>query len=176
MKQPEPNKLFLLFVSLFIFFTNASGKQVLIMDSTVVHEITVPQSIIEEYRADEDFQYSDIVIAPGFFDRILRWLSEIPGIQYLVGSTPIVIYIILGIAFIVLLFVLLGSKFQGIFIREGNGAGINITESEISEHIQLDKLLDESIKKRNYNLAVRYLYLILLRQLNQKKLIKLPTG
>jgi len=72
--------------------------------------------------------------------------------------------------------VIFRSRLQGIFLAGSNEYGQGIITSEISEDINLDKLLSEALAAKNYNMAIRYRYLILLKDLHQQKLIQYQPG
>jgi hypothetical protein len=170
-------KFLIFFILLILAFQgDAAGKQVLKQDTVSVQKIEVPTSDINNFKQSSSFQYSHASASPGFLERFLLMLSDWIGYRFLVRAAPWLLYSVLVLAFVVLIIVLFRSKFQGVFLSNRDDRGLNITGSEIADHINFDELLNEALKQKNYNLAVRYLYLILLRRLNQKKIIDYSLG
>jgi hypothetical protein len=140
-----------------------------------VQKIEVTESLFDEYKNNKSFKYIEKSYAPGLLERILLMLSEWIGFQFLATAAPWLLYTLLFLAFVVLVIVLFRSHFQGVFLRDKK-EGINITRNEIDESVNFEELLSDALARNNYNLAVRYLYLILLRRLNTLKLISYKPG
>lgn len=170
-------KYILLSLFFCLFFANqkTAGNQPVLKDTVEVQKIKVTETVLDEYRNNKSFQYIEKSYAPGLLERLLLLLSQWIGFQYLATAAPWLLYTILILAFIVLILVLFRSHFQGIFLHDKK-EGINITRNEIDESVNFEELLNDALARNNYNLAVRYLYLILLRQLNTLKLISYKPG
>lgn len=168
--------VFLLFVFILLIQNYTAGKQSVLTDTVSLQKIDAPLLSLSKFKENNNFQYDRATAAPGLVQRLLMSLSEWLGFRYLARLSPLLVYLILFVAFILLIIVLFRSKFQGIFVKNPEENGLNITGSEIADHINFDELLTDAVRQKNYNLAVRYLYLILLRRLNQKQLIIYKPG
>ncbi len=131
---------------------------------------------IKDYKNDKDFIYTEKAKRPTtFWERILRWLSDILKIIFDdKGIAPyvrnILIFLILGFVVIKLL----GLKYQTIFFRSRKSkTQIDFeTYDEDIYKIDLDKEINDAINLGNYNKAVRYLYLKLLKLLTINEIIE----
>lgn len=177
MKRFLPNKYWLLgFLFSFIIICNVEGKKAIIHDTVQIRQLTVSENTLNDFRSDSHFKYKTVLVNPNYIERFFRWLSQFRAFQLLFYISPKVWYGLLMAAFILLLVVIFRSRLQGIFLTDSNYDGLGLISSEISEDINLDKLLSEALAAKNYNLAVRYRYLILLKNLNQQKLIHYQPG
>lgn len=166
----------ILLVSFHIFSLGLHGKQQPTKDTTSLKRIEVPSDAFDKYLENKDFKYKPVQASPNFLERLLLWLSQWFGFQYLMGAAPWIMYTLLLIAFLILVVVLFRGRLQSIFFVNRVDKGIPIHDSEISDTIDFDALLKRAYADKNYNLAVRYFYLILLRLLNQKNLITYKLG
>jgi hypothetical protein len=171
------NKIWLLallfcFVSVF----NAEARKSVIKDTVWLKQLSVSENTLNDFRSDSHFKYKTVLVNPNFLDRIIRWLSQFRAFRMIFNISPNIWYGLLIAAFVVLLMVIFRSRLQGIFLAVSNDYSLGLKTSEISEDINLDKLLSEALAAKNYNLAIRYRYLILLKNLNQQKLINYQPG
>ena len=149
-------------------------------DATVV--VRVPsQESIDKYNADKTFQYEEEDRSLGLMERLVWWLLEklfdnINYSQVQDTTTSIWNYVIIPLAILIILLVILkflGVNFSGIFGRKAKSIDLGFqVGSEDVNSSQFDILFAQALESKNYRLAVRYLYLKALQQLNDLQLIK----
>lgn len=168
---------FTIFFILFIAFEgNAAGKQQLKHDSVSMQRISVPAASLDKLKKHHSFKYTHPTASQSFMSRFWMWLNDLYVFRMISGMTPWLIYSMLILAFAVVIVVLFRSRFHGVFIRNKADSGMYISGHEISENINFETMLHEALEQKNYNLAIRYWYLSILRTLNQKKLITYRPG
>lgn len=115
--------------------------------------------------------------------RFIQWLLEL--LQKLFGAFGIdippstlvfleyTIYVLMGALVIFLLVrVFVNEKFSAIFSKKAKSiVDIDLAEHHI-ESIDLDALMNDALKDKDYRLAVRYQFLKILKLLSQKNLIE----
>lgn len=130
-------------------------------------------------RQNPNFDYSREKIQknPNWIQRLKKWLNDLffqsintKGKRAVWEWMLYLFCIVMGV-FVVMK--LLGADISTLFyskrkyqMSEGNGEDIQIDDP------QLDKFIQEAIQNQQYNLAVRYCYLKMLRQLQQKDWIR----
>ncbi len=130
---------------------------------------------MDAYKNMDEYKYDTYVAPESLWDKFLKWfLSLFEGF----GIQPNVIkYSFIGIGILLLLFIvlkLIGIKPSGLFIIQNDPkvTQLNFKQSEDDIYNQdLDDLLQLSIRNNAYREAVRILYLICLRHLDQTKRI-----
>ncbi|MCD7973569.1 MAG: DUF4129 domain-containing protein [Candidatus Azobacteroides sp.] len=156
-------------------------EPVQITKETEVELRTPSQASIDKFNQDEHFQYEEETYSPGLLMRFLMWLLEkiLPSIQYdevAQVSTNIWEYVIIPLAVLIILIVIfkfLGVNFSGIFGRKAKAIDIRYEVGQEDVRISpFDQLLEEAMNARNFRLAVRYLYLKTLQELNTRELIE----
>lgn len=152
------------------------GNQKLVPDTASIQKIEVPVNTFEKYLGDKDFEYKQVKVLPNFLERLLLWVSQWFGFQFVMDAAPWVMYSVLLIVFLILIVVLFRGRLQSVFLLNRVDKGLSVHDSEISDSIDFDVLLKKASEDKNYNLAVRYLYLILLRHMSQKELITYKMG
>lgn len=143
-------------------------------NSNISVERDFPDNLRDKYTGD-DFEYienktpeskpkqdNSSPILEAIFKAIVFFLQTI--FPFLLGA--FVLYLILKFAF--------GFDFKG-FRKKSKE--ISITEKLLQEDediadLDLEALLNNAIKENNYRLAIRYYYLLILKQLSVKKIIK----
>lgn len=154
----------------------ASGKHALKLDTASLEQIKIPEKTLEKFRNDSHFAYTTVHFSFNWFEKLKMKIKSRINIQFVSLSIRNIIYAILIIAFVILMVVLFRSKFQGVFMKTIDDSDFHYNRSEIEDNIAFETLLAEALKMKNFNLATRYLYLMLLRLLNQKKLIEYKLG
>lgn len=104
--------------------------------------------------------------------------KEKEGINWLMNLTPetvkIIQWILFGILFSILLFLILKLLGVNPFYRKADRNKINISLDEIEENLDtaaIDPYLYEAIKTKNYKLAIRLYYLMIIQRLALKEKI-----
>lgn len=166
---------------LFFFFiflalqVHAAGKPAL-KDSVSLQGMDQPRSELDHFRQDKNFKYSNPLPGSSFFSKLFRAIEEWYGFRILAKTAPLLFYLLLFLSFVLLIVILFSSRFQGVFIRNQHELSPGILNNEIAENIDFNALMEDAARKNNFNLAVRYLYLSLLRLLDKKQLITYASG
>lgn len=141
---------------------------------------------LEKYKSDKHFDYSENTVAkdPTLIERLFNWLSRqflrflewIFGAKYAKGIFGNILmaipYIIVGILLFLLIKFFLKVNSNSIVSNASNKPVVSITEDEaLIKHKDLLKLIQQAIDQKNYRLAIRFYYLNILKQLEDKKLI-----
>lgn len=140
---------------------------------------TVPIQKIEKYRQNNDFKYIKQAPAIDFWGIVLKWLLVFLETVFSDnGVAPYIRYtvIILVIAFSISK--IFGSNFSGIFIKNKKTTkenGFNYGNDDIHK-IDFEKEIKNAIKNQNFRLATRFLYLKLLKVLNEIEYISWQPG
>jgi len=181
---------FLLFVSSFAFATPQDSTKVAAPvviqydEDSEVTPISFEKSKIEDYKDDNAFNYEEIT-EENWWTRFKKWIGTLWGdfIQWLFGDveagTFLALFIqilpylfLLGcIAFVIWLVIKLnpGSKIlasqetPGVFFSE---------EEQIIKSKDIKKLIQKALENKDYRLAVRYYYLLILKRLTDAELIE----
>lgn len=141
---------------------------------------------LEKYKTDKDFNYEEENVnkEPTFIERVFNWLGRqflrflewIFGVKYAKGLFASILsalpYIILGVVLFLLLKFFLKVNLKSSSVISKNNPTVSITEEEeLIKSKDISKLIEHAIQQKNYRLAVRYYYLNILKQLENKELI-----
>lgn len=155
-------------------------------DQELITQKKFDKNNLEKYKADKDFDYSETVEVkePTLLDRILNWIGRqimrflewIFGVKSAQGIFKTILlvlpYIVAGIVLFLLLKFFLKVNSNSIISANNNKSVVSITEEEeLIKNKDLAKLIHQAIEQKNYRLAVRYYYLQLLKNLEEKELI-----
>lgn len=148
--------------------------------------IIFDKDIISEYRENEEFNYLDpIQEEAGWWSQFKNWIGNIwhQFWEWLLGDyqgsgfwsfiIDILPYLIIAgiIAFIVWLFIKLNPEFT-IFKNKDTPRVFFTEEEEIIKSKNIQALIDKALEKKQYRLAVRYFYLLVLKNLSEASLIR----
>jgi len=150
--------------------------------------LKIPDISIEAYTDNPDFNYVTLTqenVIAQFFNwlknKIKYWLNKL--ISWLIGqkkAKTVVKWIIKSMPYVgIIIFVYLIFRFlldvDLIRTKKANKPFKNkvyINEEErLIKDENIENLLEKTIKEKNYRLAVRYYYLLILKQLNESGLI-----
>lgn len=146
-------------------------------------EVKLPsEDNLNDFRTKSDFDYTTEVVpsesigvipSESILDRIIDWfLRTIDSLFSNEGFAPLIRWAIIAglVVFIVLL--LMNVKIQSLFYRNRKQDSLFIASEEMNlSKTDIDELIKNEIQNKNYRLAVRYLYLKLLKILNDKEII-----
>lgn len=175
--------LLLQMVLLILLLCNAlaqdSTATALPVDSSSVVDIRLASpDDINAYSDDPDFNYeTDIVSGPTLLQRTLFWLFE--KLDLIFGNTigGIFLRVFFILIFIGVIILLINQFLQGNFSSAFSGksaskkVGLNL-ESEHIEVVNLDALIEEALRKKDFKEAVRYTYHKALQLLNENEIIQ----
>lgn len=131
---------------------------------------------IEHYRAQSEYQYQVDTEAFSWWNKFWSWILS--HIRISDGTLSFVGWTILALAVLAILFIiirLLGIPIKGLFVfsRSTKVAQLKFGQTNIDlEKRKLDDLLNVYIDNQAYREATRVLFLLSLRLLNRKGLIK----
>ena len=184
----------LLVISIFLFFSAESHSQdslqgnlppVIVYDSDeALSPLELDESIIDDLKNDDDFDYTELEASETWLEQFARWLGELwdsfwrwllgdyEAIGILAFIIRILPYIIIAglVIFVIWLFYrmnpgarLLKSKEQPeVFYTE---------EEEIIKSKNISELIQKALEAKNYRLAIRYYYLLVLKKLSKAEII-----
>ncbi len=140
---------------------------------TVVTEIS--EEKLNKYKEDKNFNYklkkpdntSMWELFMHYLKKILRTIFSNNGV------TPYIRYAVAALILAVAGFLLYKSNLRTLFVANGsiNNNQIEYCEANINEE-NLDNKLKKAIEKHNFRLAIRFYYILLLKNLNNQELIK----
>ena len=166
--------MFLIFNSAFSYQTIAQSKQTQ-NDEIIVYP--VPENKIENFRNDNDFKYIEKESPVNFWAIIWYYFQKF--LAYIFsneGAVPYVRFAVLTILIILIVIRLFRADFSGIFGRnKKSSVALSYLDEDI-RGINFDKEIDKAISRQDYRLAIRYLYLKLLSNLDSKGFIDWLPG
>ena len=147
-----------------------------------VRQITHGQ--LEIYEGDPDFDYDLVETEITWWDNFTSWLGNLIlrffewlfGAEKAIGFFSVFLRLLPYVLIVILLFLLikffLSVNARTLFYAKKNKATVALTEEEqIIKNEDIDELIQKALKKGNYRLAIRYYYLLILRQMGDKGLI-----
>jgi len=166
--------IFIILITI-ILNTNLLSANNIIYDSTTF-EVRIPEdSQLEKYRNDPEFKYDrEVKKEATIWNRIINWLLEkFFKLFSNSGAAPYVRYIIVGILIALLIVKILNTDFQSLFIKSKKQIKIDygISEQDLNK-INIDEMIEKSIKNQDYRLATRYLFLKSLKILTENNIIQ----
>ncbi len=141
------------------------------------------QEMLKEFKNDSEFNYtSNPVQYPGFLDILISFLGR--AIRMLLYpfskvSPDWLTMLAYGVLVVIILYAI--TKFLNLdvnsmfFSAAGKSGRLNLSEEELL-NLDLESSLRDSLAKKDYRLAIRFLYLISLQQLAGKDIIHLKPG
>ncbi|GAA4244471.1 MULTISPECIES: DUF4129 domain-containing protein [Winogradskyella] len=156
------------------------NEQPILYDDSVIEKQHISEKDLETYKADDDFNYTEVVAEENFFDKAKRWLrnflikfwESIFGVGTATGFLyfmfRILPYILLGVLIFLLIRFFLKVNSNNLITKAKKEASISFTEEEqIIKNEDINALIKDAIQQKNYRLAIRYYYLLSLKQLTE---------
>lgn len=185
-------RLFFCFVFLFLVGQNLSFSQAentsneknLTYDRQARKPVEFSQKKLETYKDDPDFNYSEIIQSENWWALFKDWIARMWNkfwtwlfgsyaakgiIALLLKALP---YLIIGaiIGFAIWLFIKLNPA--AAVLNDQKSAGVYLSEEEkILESKDIPTLIKMAVAQKNYRSAVRFYYLLILKNLRESKLI-----
>ncbi len=143
-------------------------------------------SNLEDYKSQKEFNYEieKVEKNPGYLAKIFNWLGRIilRFLEWIFGDSyglsifgfliKIFPYLILATALFFLLRFFIKSNSNAIIQTKNNKAIVSISEEEdLIRTKDLPNLIKKAIEQKNFRLAVRFYYLMILKQLENKDVI-----
>lgn len=178
--------LFLFFIMLSVSAFAQTDSLTIKNDKSSIVQKKFNQQNLEKYKADTDFLYEEetAIKEPTFLERVFNWLGRkflqflewIFGVKYAKGLFGTILsalpYVIAGIVLFLLFKFFLKINTNSILTTSKNKPIVSITEEEeLIKNKDILKLIKQAIQQKNFRLAVRYYYLNILKELENKELI-----
>lgn len=148
------------------------------IDSTTIREASFDEEELRklressEYNYDLDPKYEDDYftrLLTRFFNWIEKWFPE-RETQRKIG--PVLKFVLVLLAIFAIAFAIAKSKLSWIFKKKVKESEIVLEEVDIDiKEDTLKKLLEQALKSKDYRLAIRYEFIILLKSLEEEELI-----
>ena len=165
--------------------TTISDTQELIYDLNSQKEPQdFDQQKIQEYQQEDAFDYTEHKEADNWWTRLKKWLHQLWlkflrsffGVEEIVGFWTVVLKVIIYSIVIGTLF-LLGWLFMKInpgdmLLEKQSPPQVTLTEDEdIIQNQDIQQLINQALQHKNYRLAIRYYYLLVLKKLSDQEFI-----
>lgn len=178
------NKALYIFVIVFLTFipAEAFGQDSLKVqiDSSRVIEKRFSEELSKKYQGNEfDYESSLEGEMQNFIARAIYWfmnkIADTFGFQIDPGAYKIIELLFYGILILIALYIivrlLVGTKASSFFSKKSSQlAPLNIQEEHI-DSVDLDQFIRNALARKNYRLAIRYMYLKVLKELSIRNLI-----
>lgn len=178
-----------IFSLLFYFFILTGAAQ---QDSIAVQYDSDPIEIREitdedlsSYRNNPDFNYEEKIKEPTWLDELWAWILNalrrffewIFGVDAAVGPLAFFLKILPYLLLFFLIFLLirffLNANMRSLKNAQTNKNLVGLSEEEnIIKNENIDALIQQAVADKNYRLAVRYSYLLILKLLSEKNIIR----
>ncbi len=175
------------YIFILLFLVSFRGFSQQMQDSTSISEdissTLEPRSYEEKLSTkyvDDEFNYSSAEgEAQNIMGRFLRWFRNLFGDMFGVDIPPgtlkfieYFIYTLFGcLAIYLLVKFLVNENLGAVFSKKATPLiDINLSEEHI-ENLDLNALIKDAVSQKNYRLAIRYHYLLVLKNLSMKNII-----
>ncbi len=181
-------KQFLFYIAFFIcsitVFSQEEKREVQ-YDDTIIEQKKFDTQKIEEYKQKDEFIYIVEKREPTILEKIWDWVKRtiIKILSYIfdditpaVGFLRVVLkalpYVIAGLVLYFIIKFFLKVNARNIIDGKKNKPIVHLSEEEeLIKDKDLPKLIQKAISEGNYQLAIRYYYLLLLKNLSDKDFI-----
>ncbi len=175
-------RLVLLFLfTLVAAYAAGDSLHVVANDTLHIHEQAIDQSMLKKFKADTAFQYGRPQEGISPWQRFLVWvLSMIGKFLYYTTQTllgKILFYSLLAGILLWVIFKLLNIDTKDLFYRNSASSSIDFKIAEENIHeLDFDKLIENSVQKKEYRDAVRLTFLYSLKKLSDSNVIHWLPG
>ena len=136
------------------------------------------------YREDPKFDYEIVKADITWWETFKTWVGNLflrffeglfgaeKATGYFSFFLQVLPYILIGILLFLLFKFFLNVNSRALLYAKSNEAVVSLSEEEqIIKNEDIDQLIESALNGKNYRLAIRYYYLLILKQLSQKELI-----
>lgn len=181
-------KKILIYISFLLFSISVFSQEKITdikIDSSNVEQKLFDQKALDVYKSQDDFNYNEKPREDNVFQKAWAWLGRVvkrilswifddigPAVGILAAIVKAIPWIVLGL----LLFFML-KFFLKVNTKKATDAietfpSIQLTkDEELINNQQLSELIAQAIQEKDYRLAVRFYYLLILQKLTDKELI-----
>ncbi len=153
-------------------------------DNSELHLQQISEDDLQSYKEDPKFDYEIIKANLTWWDNFKTWLGNLFtrffewlfGVEkasgYLSFFFQILPYLLIGILLFLLIKFFLDVNSRALLYSKDNEAVVSLFEEEqIIKNEDINQLIQNALKDKNYRLAIRYYYLLILKQMSEKELI-----
>ncbi|MBW2960519.1 DUF4129 domain-containing protein [Mesonia aestuariivivens] len=146
--------------------------------------VSFSKTQLEDYKKNSDFDYSEISSQVSWWTQFKRWLANIWSefwqwllgdfkaqglLAFLIENLPYIILFVV-LCFVVYLFIKLNPA--GTYKNNPKSGEVFLSEEEKIIYTEdINQLIEEALQNQQYRLAIRYSYLLVLRELKNKEII-----
>ncbi len=140
---------------------------------------------IEDFRSQDDFNYTEYVAPDNWWTHFKNWISQLWSkfISWVFGIDEVsgfwlVFFKLLPYLLVIAVLFLLGWLFMKVnpsdmLFEKQAPPQVALTEDEdIIQNENINQLIDHALVQKNYRLAIRYYYLLVLKKLSDSELIQ----
>ena len=155
------------------------------IDSSFISKKNFNKDQLKEYKDSGDFNYEVADEEPTILDSIWSWIKGLirdfislftdnitPVTGFLVIVLEILPYVLLGIAIILIAKYFLNINTTSLIEKDHANKISFQDDEELIQSDDLSKLLDEAISNKEYRVAIRFYYLLVLQNLTNKGMIQ----
>lgn len=153
------------------------SQEVIPSDSTSALEVRIPtHERLTKISQDERYNYRELKAELTLWDRFTIWLSKKLGDWVREDIVSLFLKITAGLAVFAALILFINQLSKGelrnAMMRRRNRTLLNLNfKTSIEQSSNLDELINKAIQKKNYGIAVRYLYQKSIQLLREGELI-----
>jgi len=149
-----------------------------------LNQVSFEEESLEKYKTQDEFNYLEVEQVESWWSKFKRWLYSIFNDvwTYLFGdieATGLIGFLLKSIPYLVIIGIVALIVWLFIKLNPGKGLGAKNNgqevflseEQEIIEHKNIEALIKEALENGDLRLAVRYYYLLILRELKNHQLI-----
>lgn len=156
----------------------------MLLDESNIQPIELNQDLLESYKNNDDFIYErepqDLSywedLGNWFSDkleRFMRWVfGDYEANRFLVGLLGALPFIFLACILGLIVYLFIRYNPLGRYLKTSEEPSVLMsTEEDIIRHKDIPLLIDHALRDKNYRLAVRYAYLLIIKKLTEADLI-----
>ncbi|RRQ47629.1 DUF4129 domain-containing protein [Maribacter algicola] len=178
--------LLVLFLFLTDFLLAQQDSLVVKYDTSEINPVVIEDADLDTFRNDPKFDYEVVEkTAPDWWISFKNWLGRIFmrlfewifGIEKASGAfnafLQILPYLLLGILIFILIKFFLNVHARSLMHTKNNKSLVHLSEEEqIIKNENIESLIEKALADKNYRLAIRYYYLLILRLMTDKEIIQ----
>ncbi len=153
-------------------------------DKSTLHLQQISEDDLQAYKEDPKFDYEIVKVDHTWWDNFKTWLGNLftrffewlfgaeKAGGYLLFFLKILPYLLIGILLFLLIKFFLNVNARALLYSKDNETVVSLSdEAHIIKNEDINQLIQNALKDKNYRLAIRYYYLLILKQMSEKELI-----
>lgn len=153
-------------------------------DDGKLHLKQISKEDLQVYKEDPKFDYEILKADLTWWENFKTWMGNLLsqffewlfGVEkasgYLFFFLRILPYILIGILLFLLIKFFLNVNSRALLYSKENENLVSLSEDEhIIKNEDINQLIQKALEENNYRLAIRYYYLLILKQMSEKELI-----